>query len=78
MQERIWKDIASMHTPGFFVTAEMQRVGKLHPHGVTIERTRRQGEFATTFECGQLRPPCQAPSSHGLRRVRPTDAMGGQ
>ena len=23
MQERIWKDIAAMHTPGFFITAEM-------------------------------------------------------
>ena len=33
MQERIWKHIAAMHTPGFFVTAEMQRVGNSLPEG---------------------------------------------
>ena len=34
MQEQIWKDIASMHTPGFFITAEMQRVGNSFPEGL--------------------------------------------
>ena len=34
MQERIWKHIAAMHTPGFFVTAEMQRVGNSLPEGL--------------------------------------------
>lgn len=34
MQEQIWKYIASMQTPGFFVTAEMQRVGKELPEGL--------------------------------------------
>jgi hypothetical protein len=34
MQERIWKHIAAMHTPGFFVTAEMQRVGNSFPEGL--------------------------------------------
>jgi hypothetical protein len=34
MQERIWKDIAAMQTPGFFVTAEMQRVGNSLPEGL--------------------------------------------
>ena len=34
MQERIWKDIASMQTPGFFVTAEMQRAGNSFPEGL--------------------------------------------
>ena len=34
MQEQIWRDIASMHTPGFFITAEMQRMGKVLPEGL--------------------------------------------
>lgn len=34
MQEQIWKYIASMQTPGFFVTAEMQRVGNAFPSGL--------------------------------------------
>ena len=34
MQERIWKHIAAMQTPGFFVTAEMQRVGSSFPEGL--------------------------------------------
>ena len=34
MQERIWKHIAAMQTPGFFVTAEMQRVGNSFPEGL--------------------------------------------
>ena len=34
MEERIWKKIAGMHTPGFFITAEMQRVGKEYPEGL--------------------------------------------
>ena len=34
MQERIWKDIVAMQTPGFFVTAEMQRVGNSLPEGL--------------------------------------------
>ena len=34
MQERIWKHIAAMQTPGFFVTAEMQRVGNSLPEGL--------------------------------------------
>ena len=34
MQERIWKHIAAMQTPGFFITAEMQRVGSSLPEGL--------------------------------------------
>ena len=34
MQERIWKHIAAMQTPGFFVTAEMQRAGNSLPEGL--------------------------------------------
>ena len=34
MQERIWKHIAAMHTPGFFITAEMQRAGSSFPEGL--------------------------------------------
>ena len=34
MQERIWKHIAAMQTPGFFVTAELQRVGNSFPEGL--------------------------------------------
>ena len=34
MQERIWKHISSMQTPGFFVTAEMQRAGNSFPEGL--------------------------------------------
>lgn len=34
MQEQIWKYIASMQTPGFFVTAEMQREGNAFPSGL--------------------------------------------
>ena len=34
MQEQIWRDIASMQTPGFFITAEMQRVGNAMPEGL--------------------------------------------
>ena len=34
MQERIWKHIAAMQTPGFFVTAEIQRAGNSFPEGL--------------------------------------------
>ena len=34
MQEQIWRDIASMQTPVFFITAEMQRVGNAMPEGL--------------------------------------------
>lgn len=34
MEDEIWKDIAGMHTPGFFITAEMQRKGDEKPHGL--------------------------------------------
>ena len=34
MQERIWKHIAAMQTPGFFVTAEIQRAGSSFPEGL--------------------------------------------
>ena len=34
MQERIWKHIAAMQTPGFFVSAEMHRVGNSMPEGM--------------------------------------------
>ena len=31
MEEQIWKYIAGMDTPGFFITAEMQRTGSGMP-----------------------------------------------
>lgn len=34
MQSKIWQAIASMHTPGFFITAEMDRVGEGMPEGL--------------------------------------------
>lgn len=34
MEERIWEYIASMHTPGFFITAEMNRIGNGMPQGL--------------------------------------------
>ena len=34
MEERIWKAIAAMDTPGFFVTAEMDRTGDAMPQGL--------------------------------------------
>jgi len=34
MEERIWRKIAGMSTPGFFITAEMQRTGNVMPDGL--------------------------------------------
>ena len=34
MEEQIWENIAGMQTPGFFVTAEIQRVGCVMPEGL--------------------------------------------
>ena len=34
MEEQIWKHIAEMDTPGFFITAEMQRTGSVMPEGL--------------------------------------------
>lgn len=34
MQEQVWKYIAQMPTPGFFITAEMQRMGEVMPEGL--------------------------------------------
>ena len=34
MEEQIWKYIAGMNTPGFFITAEMQRMGSGMPTGL--------------------------------------------
>ena len=31
MEEQIWKEIAEMHTPGFFITAEIHRAGSEYP-----------------------------------------------
>ena len=34
MEEQIWEYIAGMDTPGFFITAEMQRMGSVMPDGL--------------------------------------------
>lgn len=34
MKEKIWQLIASIHTPGFFITAEMNRVASTIPVGL--------------------------------------------
>ena len=34
MEEQIWKSIAEMDTPGFFITAEMHRKGEMFPVGL--------------------------------------------
>ena len=34
MQEQVWKYIAQMPTPGFFITAEMQRTGEVMPEAL--------------------------------------------
>ena len=36
MEEQIWRKIASMHTDGFFITAEMHRTGNGMPQGLEI------------------------------------------
>ena len=34
MEEQIWKSIAEMDTPGFFITAEVHRKGEAFPVGL--------------------------------------------
>lgn len=34
MEEQIWKKIAGMYTPGFFITAEMHLIGSEMPDGL--------------------------------------------
>ena len=34
MQSQIWQLIASLPTPGFFITAEMNRMGETMPEGL--------------------------------------------
>lgn len=34
MEEQIWRNIAEMDTPGFFITAEMHRTGSGMPEGL--------------------------------------------
>ena len=34
MEEQIWRKIAGMNTPGFFITAEIQRKGEALPTGI--------------------------------------------
>ena len=34
MEEQIWKKIAGMETPGFFITAEIHRKGEVFPVGI--------------------------------------------
>ena len=34
MEEQIWKAIAGMHTPGFFITAEIVRTDEAMPIGL--------------------------------------------
>lgn len=34
MEEQIWEYIAGMDTPGFFITAEMQRMWSVMPEGL--------------------------------------------
>ncbi len=62
VQEQIWKAIADMDTPGFFVTAEMERVGTTLPEGLTgfvREKMERINQGATarkfTFTEGEWR-----------------------
>ena len=34
IEEQIWKSIAEMDTPGFFITAEVHRKGEMFPVGL--------------------------------------------
>ena len=34
MEEQIWRKIAGMETPGFFITAEIHRKGEVFPVGI--------------------------------------------
>ena len=34
MEEQIWREIAQMHTPGFFITAEVMRTDGSMPGGL--------------------------------------------
>ena len=34
MEEQIWRKIAGMKTPGFFITAEIHRKGEVFPAGI--------------------------------------------
>lgn len=36
MEEQIWRKIAGMHTPGFFITAEIHRSGSGMPKGLKM------------------------------------------
>ena len=36
MEEQIWRKIAGMHTPGFFITAEILRSGSGMPEGLKM------------------------------------------
>lgn len=58
LQEQIWQDIARMDTPGFYIAAEMDRVGTHIPHtledfiGQKLEKI-RQGITARRFVFGE-------------------------
>lgn len=36
LEEQIWRKIAGMDTSGFFITAEMQRMGDEEPEGLEV------------------------------------------
>ena len=36
LEEQIWRKIAGMYMPGFFVTAEIQKTGKRLPEGMAV------------------------------------------
>ena len=45
MEDEIWKGIAKMHTPGFFITAEMQRIGSEMPYGLEAFILQKLGQI---------------------------------
>ena len=45
MEEEIWKCIAEMHMPGFFITAEMQRIGSEMPNGLEVFILQKLGQI---------------------------------
>ena len=45
IQEELWEYIARMNTPGFFITAEIQRMGSVMPEGLETYISEKLGRI---------------------------------
>ena len=50
MQSQIWQLIASLPTPGFFITAEMNRMGETMPEGLEDFKSTKKTAEASEVE----------------------------